>query len=183
MTPKKSSRQKVSPKLPEWMSKWHEMIRDTEPANYYPGSWCKAFLEELKTGCIVSRAASIADIQRAHAYQYRDHHPWFKAAWYEAKEEAMDSLEFEARRRAVDGVDEPVFHMGEQCGAKRRYSDTLLIFLMKAGRPDKYREKVTVSLETLEKAAEQMGAIVAQNVKDPDVLKAIEEGWDKVSVE
>ena len=44
-------------------------------------------------------------------------------------------LEDEARRRAVDGVDEPVFQQGKQVGTIRKHSDTLLIFLLKGIRP------------------------------------------------
>ena len=51
-------------------------------------------------------------------------------------------LEREARRRAVEGVEEPVgFYKGEPSAYVRKYSDTLLIFLMKGARPDKYRDR------------------------------------------
>ncbi len=46
-----------------------------------------------------------------------------------------------SHRRAFEGVEEPVFHQGKQCGTIRRYSDTLTIFLLKAHRPAKYRER------------------------------------------
>jgi hypothetical protein len=59
-----------------------------------------------------------------------------------AKEMAADRLEEEAWRRAVDGVDEPVgFYRGKPSAWVKRYSDTLLIFLLKALRPEKYRER------------------------------------------
>lgn len=54
------------------------------------------------------------------------------------------SLEAEARRRAMDGVDEPVYHKGEVVGHVRKYSDTLLIFLLKAHRPHKYRDNYKI---------------------------------------
>ena len=44
----------------------------------------------------------------------------------------VERLETEAQRRAVEGWDEPVFHEGREVGKKRRYSDTLLIFTLKA---------------------------------------------------
>lgn len=65
----------------------------------------------------------------------------FAAQWDEAIETAIDALEHEARRRAVKGVDEPVFYQGNVCGVVTRYSDTLLIQLLKAHRPEKYRER------------------------------------------
>ena len=54
----------------------------------------------------------------------------------------MDDLELEARRRAVEGTERPVFYQGGEVGYVREYSDTLLIFLLKAHRPNKFRERV-----------------------------------------
>ena len=41
-------------------------------------------------------------------------------------------------RRAREGVEEPVFQGGLCCGHVRRYSDLLLIFLLKSRRPHRY---------------------------------------------
>ena len=57
-----------------------------------------------------------------------------------AREEAADTLEAEARRRAIEGVEEPVFHKGQRVGTVRKYSDLLLIFLLKGVRPQKFRD-------------------------------------------
>lgn len=64
----------------------------------------------------------------------------FRRRWREAVNKSVDVLEEEARRRAVIGVEEPVFHRGEICGHVQKYSDTLLIFLLKGMRPKKYRD-------------------------------------------
>ncbi len=40
----------------------------------------------------------------------------------------------------MEGVDGTCLFRGCQCGAIRKYSDALLIFLLKAARPEKYRE-------------------------------------------
>ena len=46
------------------------------------------------------------------------------------------------RRRAVEGVEEPVgWYKGEAGGVVRKYSDTLLIFLLKGRKPEMYRER------------------------------------------
>jgi hypothetical protein len=50
-------------------------------------------------------------------------------------------LEDEAKRRAHDGIDEPVFYQGEKCGVVRKYSDNLLIFMLKARRREKFSER------------------------------------------
>lgn len=58
------------------------------------------------------------------------------------KEDALDEnanvLEDEARRRAVEGVDEPVFYQGDVVGYTKKYSDDLLKMLLRANRREKY---------------------------------------------
>jgi len=57
---------------------------------------------------------------------------------------AIERIEEEADRRAVEGTLEPVFYQGFECGQVRRYSDTLLIFRLKALNPQKYRERASI---------------------------------------
>ncbi len=67
-------------------------------------------------------------------------------------------LEAEARRRAVEGVRKPVYCRGEIVGTVKEYSDTLLIFLMKGARPEKYRDNVRVERTGPNDLAERMEA-------------------------
>ena len=67
--------------------------------------------------------------------------PAFAAAWDDALEAAVDQLEAEARHRAIDGVEQPHFHQGKVCGTVRKYSDALLMFLLRAHRPETYRDR------------------------------------------
>lgn len=53
-------------------------------------------------------------------------------------ETALDSLEAEAWRRAVEGAPEPVVRGGEVVAEVRKYSDSLLAMLLRAHRPDRY---------------------------------------------
>jgi len=105
------------------------------------------FLNLLSEGFSVSHAAAAVNISRWAMYQHRANDEEFAAAWNEAVEAGTDKLEDEARRRAFEGVDEPVFYQGMECGVIRKYSDTLLIVLLKARRPGKYRENVNLSGE------------------------------------
>jgi len=66
----------------------------------------------------------------------------FQEAYEQARELAIEQLEIEARRRAVEGYLEPVFYKGEECGHVRKYSDKLLVTLLKGSRPEKYKERV-----------------------------------------
>ena len=101
----------------------------------------RAFLLAYAELGIVTYAAKAAQIHRL------THNDWLKtdavyAADFEvAKEGAADRLEREALRRAVEGWDEPIVWRGEVTGMVRRYSDTLLIFMLKGAKPEKYRER------------------------------------------
>jgi hypothetical protein len=64
--------------------------------------------------------------------------PVFGAVLSDALDESTDSLEDEARRRAVEGIDEPVFYQGAVVGHVKKYSDELLKMLLRANRQTKY---------------------------------------------
>jgi len=55
--------------------------------------------------------------------------------------------EDEADRRAVDGVERPVYHKGEVVGYIKEYSDQMLALQLKAGNPDKYAERKQVDVK------------------------------------
>lgn len=95
------------------------------------------FLAAFASTANVSAAAKLSSIGRATHYTWlRDRR--YAEAFAEAADEAADRLETEARRRAVAGVAEPVYYKGERVGSIQQYSDTLLIVLLRAARPEKY---------------------------------------------
>jgi hypothetical protein len=98
------------------------------------------FTRSLAETGSVTAACRAAGISRVTAYGWRKRDPTFRNGWDAALAMGADALEDEARRRAM-GWDEPVFHDGRQVGTVRRYSDTLLIFLLKGLKPEKYRER------------------------------------------
>lgn len=111
--------------------------------------WQPAFIEALRHSGNVSAAAELAGIDRTTAYKARDKSldtqaQTFAQEWNAALDVATDALELEARRRALTGVDEPVYYQGDVVGHIKKYSDTLLIFMLKAHRPEKFRENVAV---------------------------------------
>jgi hypothetical protein len=106
--------------------------------------WQAPFIQRLSETGNVSAACRKARISRTRAYVVRDEDEAFKSAWDEALLVATEALELEARRRAM-GYLESVYHQGEKVGSIRRYSDTLMIFLLKAHAPEKYRDKVDIT--------------------------------------
>lgn len=103
--------------------------------------WSDKFLTSLAKKGNVTIAAKSARIARRTAYARREVDEEFRKAWADAIDEAADLLEEEARRRAQDGTLKPIYQGGEQVGTVREYSDTLLIFLLKGARPEKYKER------------------------------------------
>ncbi|HEX6293424.1 MAG TPA: hypothetical protein VFZ66_29855 [Herpetosiphonaceae bacterium] len=113
---------------------------------------------ELRKCGNVSDAVAAAGVGRSTVYEWREADPDFRQQWDDALDEAVDSLEREAWRRARDGVQEPVIGRvgrdqdGQIIGDDgnplyiRKYSDTLMTTLLKAHRPDKYRERVDANL-------------------------------------
>lgn len=104
------------------------------------------FLELLATNGNVTISADATNLDRRKLYRIRDENTDFASAWDAAMEQASDYLEAEARRRAVDGWEEPVFYQGEPTGLVRKFSDTLLIFLLKGARPEKFRDRSQTEL-------------------------------------
>lgn len=98
------------------------------------------------SGGNVSRACQAVDITRMTAYRWRENDPEFAQAWERAKRIGLEALEDEATRRAFEGTERPVFYMGKKLRHTiKEYSDTLAIFLLKGGMPEKYRERSEVN--------------------------------------
>jgi hypothetical protein len=55
--------------------------------------------------------------------------------------------EEEADRRAMEGVEEPVFFQGTPCGTIRKFSDQMLAIQLKAGNPEKYAERKSLEMK------------------------------------
>ena len=100
------------------------------------------FIEILATTGNVSYAANAAGWRsRNTAYAQKEKDPDFAKLWEEAIEISMDALEMEARSRAL-GWNEPIINKeGEVVGHRRVFSDKMMEILLKAHRPEKYREK------------------------------------------
>ena len=89
-----------------------------------------AFLESYVNTGSVTEAASVAGIARKTAYEWSEKYPAFLQAWKDCNEPRIQGLEAEAHRRAYKG------------------SDLLMIFLLKAGRPEVYRDRFDISMTT-----------------------------------
>ena len=113
------------------------------------------FIKHLKQTCNVSASAVAAGLSRSAIYYTRERDEEFAEEWDSAIGEAIDMLESEARRRAVDGFEEPVYYKGVQVGAVRKYSDRMLELLLKGHLPEKYKDRVQHSGDVKVNVTEQ----------------------------
>lgn len=107
------------------------------------------FLKHFAEYGNVTAAAKAAGVERNTVYVWQERDDQFVAAFREAEIMATETLEQEARRRAVEGVEKQrrVFdNRGNLIDeyTEYQYSDTLLIFLLKARAPEKYRDRIGV---------------------------------------
>jgi hypothetical protein len=86
------------------------------------------YLAHLADGQSVTAASKAIGMTRQAMYARRKLEPDFAADWEDAVEAGTDGLEDEAIRRAKTG------------------SDTMLIFMLKGRRPEKFKERVSTEL-------------------------------------
>ena len=103
--------------------------------------WAPKFIGALMEGETVIGSCRFANVHVSTAYDRRKVDLQFARAWKEAADIGTENLEQEAARRAFHGTIKPVFHRGVECGEIREYSDTLMIFLLKARKPEVYRDR------------------------------------------
>ena len=114
-----------------------------------------AFLEAYAQWANIQHACNIAGVARRNIYHWQEHDSEFSAAFQQAEQAATERLEREAWRRAVEGspYERTSYWHGEPVGTDRKieYSDQLMMLLLRARRPDLYREKVDVAVNQVVK--------------------------------
>lgn len=122
-------------------------VTKVTPKKDAPPTWQDRFVEIFAMSLNVALAAQGAGVSRVSAYRERKRNPEFAAAWEDAREAAAERLEAAAYERA------------------RNISDTLLIFLLKSHKPERYRESVqqqhTGVLEVIVKREQRTGTTKA----------------------
>lgn len=94
----------------------------------------------------VTYAAKCAGVSTTAVYNWKEN-PVFMEYYEQAEKAHLEYMELEAQRRAVMGTTEDVYYKGEVVGQKKRYSDSLLKFLLKGKSPEKYRDTSKVEIK------------------------------------
>ena len=107
----------------------------------------RRFLKNLAKCGGLREAARQTKVSPNRIRRWRQQFEKFDKKVVQALADYVQVLEDEADRRGIKGVKEPVFYEGERCGYKKKYSDSLLQFRLKALAPEKYRERTDVKIE------------------------------------
>jgi len=112
------------------------------------GDWAASFLKSLRlTGSLTSACCS-AGVRKEEVYSRKAKDPEFARVFEEALELAIEDLEAEARKRALSG------------------SDDLLMFLLRAYKPELYGERSTLVHEGQVKTV-----ISAEDLSDDELAR------------
>lgn len=133
------------------------------------------FLQLLTEGATVQAACDQSGLARTTAYAHKRSDEAFAKNWEEAIDLSTDLLEGEAVRRAREGVTEPMVSNGKVVAHVQKYSDNLLMFLLKARLPKVYRENMAMELsgkdggpiEVTDARAKLAARLIAQAARQP----------------
>jgi hypothetical protein len=123
----------------------------------YPGSHF-APLDSITVPALLAAIAATGNItlscnrlsiNRQQVYALRTENEEFRKKMDEAMELGIQGWEDEAARRAFEGFERPIYQQGLHVGSERQYSDTLAVLMLKAARPERYREDKTRIEHTL----------------------------------
>ena len=103
-------------------------------------NWRPPFLRALARTGNISHSSRLAGVSRQMVAIARKNDTRFDRQCRESLEEASDVLHAEAWRRAVEGIEVPV-SVGGEIEIVRRYSDGLLMFLMKSANPQRFGDR------------------------------------------
>jgi len=107
----------------------------------------KGFLENLRQGYSVSKAASAIGLSTTQVWTWGYRDKDFESQWIDAAHDGIDKLEDEAYRRAHDGCTRPLYHGGVLVGNLQEYSDNLTALLLRRRRPEVYGERHQVDVK------------------------------------
>lgn len=134
-----------------------------------------AFLDALAAGATIADAARLAGLGYRTVYDWRNKDPEFATEWEEAYRQGGDVLAAEAHRRAVTGVEEPIHYQGNVIGYVTRYSDTLLMMLLKAHDPERYCDRARLAAITRRWAKEDAANGVGNTIPATAVLALLQQ--------
>lgn len=129
----------------------------------------RAVLLSIAKGNSITQACYEAQVGRTRHNYWLKNSEAYAAAYVEAEACAVEVWEAEVKRRAYEGVEEPVYQKGQLVGFIRKYSDLLAIFHLKGARPEKYRDNhvaVQININLPSEVAKARRRVIDAEAKD-----------------
>jgi len=140
------------------------------------------FIAELRKVPNVTRAARCINRTVSGLRDHKNNNPEFSKAWDDAIEDSIVALEDEVHRRAFEGVDKPVTFQGVITDTYKECSDTLAMFLLKAHRPEKYRDRTDINITNNTDQAARIAAarerIASGTVIEGEAQEVVDDGLE-----
>lgn len=133
---------------------------------------------ETEVGNITKAAELCGMTRKTHYYWLKESEAYREAAG-ELSAAINDRIMREFFRRGVEGVAEPVFYQGEQCGTKMVYDTPALIALAKARMPKKFRENFKGHIQVDGGVSHELRQ---QALLDPEMFELMLEAANRLSV-
>jgi hypothetical protein len=102
------------------------------------------FLDRLAQDGNVCAACALVGLSREAAYRLRRREPLFARAWAAAQVHARESVGEVLGTRAIEGLEEQIWHRGEVVGTRRRYDTRPLLAHRSPRRPKRTLEPCQV---------------------------------------
>ncbi len=144
-----------------------------------------SFLSAYRQTGVIRQAAESAQVDRTNHSRWLRESPDYAKAFDEAKRDAVDTLEIEARKRAIDGLRSYKFHHGmpiqnplwkegdpeeEKWYYETSFSDRLLELLLRAHRPEVYRDHQSIEVAGEFQVEQQLRRQLIENPESADLL-------------
>lgn len=161
-----------------------EQLRQDTPRRVRQDGWTlerqQRFIERLAATASVTDAARFIGKSRQSARDLYNRSPQFRAAWDEALRAAVSVLVETAFDRAVNGVQEQVYHRGRMVGFREKYNDRLLMFLLRVRDPLNFAPLAELEAGQRHRVIEDRSRGIAPVL---DRLEAAETAWAAVEAE
>jgi hypothetical protein len=118
---------------------WLPVLRRTRSDGWTPQRQVDFIAALADTGCVAQAALQVG-MSQTSCYRLRRESAQFATAWDAAIAHSARRLVDLAFDRAIHGSDEPVFDKeGRRVGRRMRQSDRMLMFLLRAYMPERFR--------------------------------------------
>lgn len=155
-----------------------ETARSTRTRRVRHDGWTierqKDFIARLAATASVTDAARYVGLSRQSARDLYNRSAPFRAAWEEAVRASVSVLAETAFDRAVNGVQEQVWHEGRMVGFREKYDNRLLMFLLRVRDPMNFAPLDDLHGWQRHRALEDKSAGIAPTL---DRLEAAERAW------